>query len=388
MNKVNMSSFLLNIYIDKELKFSQNVTNNLFTFRHVKNIIIDRFEIFSVNYTIEAYGKDYTNYENSLLAEVFKGRSTVDLIITSSKTFTLSRAQKVLMTYQENMEEFIIFNFQTKALYTKKPDKSSTIKFEKGIPYNSRHCNYKRDNKLFISGGIDHFNLLYEYDYDLNYLTQIQVTLRANYQCHSMLTYGDYIYIIGGYNNKTCDSYNIKEETLNKEFILPDLNYDRTDPGLCVINHEYLVVFAGYSIIEKDHMCTLERIKLYNPLDYFSSINLSKCNTWELLPIYSPGCSKPYKRSNMAMLNLYKNKVLLLGGMGIGVVKDECYIFDFNNYTLGPSLFELPVEVGFGEKNLVTDDGKTYYGFNYAANKLLKINTETIRCFDIDVVVE
>ncbi len=387
MNKVSMTSFLLNIYIDKELKFSEKVTNKQFTFRHVKNIIIDRFEIFSVNYTIEAYGKDYTNYDNSELVEVFNGRSLIDLYITSSRTFTLSRAQKVLMTYVENKEEFIIFNFQTKALYTKIPQKSSTVKFEKGMPYNSRHCNYKKDNKLYFSGGIDHYNLLYEYDYDLNYLTQIQVILRSSYQCHSMLTYGDYIYIIGGYNNKSCDSYNIREESVNKEFTLPDLNYDRTDPGLCVVNHEYLIVFAGYSIIEKDHMSTIERIKLYNPVDYYSSINLRKCNSWELLPIYTPGNSKPYKRSNMAMLSQHGNQVLLLGGMGIGVVKDESFVFDFRNYTIGRSLYELPFELGFGEKTLVTDDGKNYYGFNYAANKLLRINTETIQCFEIEVVV-
>jgi hypothetical protein len=378
--------YLLNIYINKELKFSNDVTNNSLCFRDVKNIICDRFEIYSVNYKMEAFGKDYTHYEVQELAEIFKGKGIVDIFVTSSNSFSVSSFHKVLISYEENKEYFLVYNFQAKTLIRITPEKSQKLQFSKGFPYNSRSCNYKKDNKLFFSGGIENESNLFEYDYDLNYLTHVPFSLRGSYQCHSMLTYGQYLYIIGGYNNKICDVYNIKEESLNKDFVLPDLEYDRTDPALIVVNHEFLVVFAGYSISQTDHLTNFERIKLYNPLDYYSTYNIKRCKKWDLISIYTPGHILTYKRANMAVINIEDGKVLLIGGLGIGVVKDEVFSFDFSTLTIGKSYCQLPNEIAFGEKSMITDDGQIFFGFNYGANKLLRINILTMQVGEIEIV--
>ena len=218
----------------------------------------------------------------------------------------------------------------------------------------------------------------------MNYLTQIQCTLSANYQCHSMITYGDYIYIVGGYNNKKCDVYNVKTESVNEDFILPDLGFDRVDPGTIIINHKYLIVFAGYSISEKDHLSTFERMILFDPLDYFSIYNIKKCKQWELLPIYTDNLV-PYKMSNMVIINIDEEKVLLVGGMGIGVVKNVCFNYNFKDYKISNSLFKLPSEIAFSEKNMVSDDGQVFIGFNYGACKLLRINIYSLQVAEIEL---
>ena len=81
----------------------------------------------------------------------------------------------------------------------------------------------------------------------------------------------------------------------------------------------------------------------------------------------------------MGIINLDEDKVLLVGGMGVGVVKGECFVFDFTSLNIATSLFQLPSEIGFSEKNMISDDGQIFFGFSYGSDKLLRINVETLK---------
>jgi hypothetical protein len=77
----------------------------------------------------------------------------------------------------------------------------------------SAHCNY--NGLLYISGGFINddktisSNAFFSYDYNSNSLVYLSGMI-SPHSNHGMIGHGNYIYIIGGNQNKSCERYNIK----------------------------------------------------------------------------------------------------------------------------------------------------------------------------------
>jgi hypothetical protein len=134
---------------------------------------------------------------------------------------------------------------------------------------------------------------------------------------HSSLYFNNKLYIVGGASSETlklkeCECYNIIQKQWE---LLPNLNYARCNPGLCIYNQEYLYVFNGW--INKGSF--LDTIEFININHFFSS-------SWSTFKPEDPGLSWE-GFSNCSASVAGENKILIFGGY-----KDEnenkSYFFD------------------------------------------------------------
>ena len=168
---------------------------------------------------------------------------------------------------------------------------------------------------------------------------------------HSMISNNDCIFVIGGYNSKKCEFFNLGHYRWE---IMPDLNEEERQRPILVLYKDYLYAFMGYT--------------QYNILDTVEKININKLSTnkWEILQILNP---------NKINLKLYGagvytcgEKLYIIGGK-IGKAnhetdyKNEIYCFDLS-------------------KNVFSDTGVYYDGkLNFIENKFHRCDNELIGNF-------
>ncbi len=121
---------------------------------------------------------------------------------------------------------------------------------------------------------------------------------------HSSLYYNNKLYIIGGASSeslklKECECYNIIQKQWE---LLPNLNYARCNPGLCIYNQEYLYVFNGWA----GKNCFLDTIEFIN-INHFSS------SSWSMYKPEDPGLSWE-GFSNCCAAVAAENRILIFGG--------------------------------------------------------------------------
>lgn len=134
---------------------------------------------------------------------------------------------------------------------------------------------------------------------------------------HSSLYFNNKLYIVGGASSenmklKECECYNIIQKQWE---LLPNLNYARCNPGLCIYNQEYLYVFNGW--ISKD--CFLDTIEFVN-INHFSS------SSWSTFKPEDPGLSWE-GFSNCCAAVAAENKILIFGGYK-NENESKTYFFD------------------------------------------------------------
>ncbi len=246
-------------------------------------------------------------------------------------------------------------------------DKSKWIKFDY-FPYNSRYCNIKSENKIVISGGVDHEKMCCVYDYDLNYINEFPNMKNAR-QMHSMINIDDRVFMIGGNHCKKVDCFNIVYEDW-KEY--PDLNYDRREAGVGIIQgseNTYLYVFMGHSNTLGETSRNLERLDLFEEPDDAR---------WHLLPIANPHFfDNPYV-THLGILN-FKNGFLFIGGISNTTSTRHVYYYDTETFNLERTIYKLPFEGAFSEKNMFTYDDSDYFLFSFGTYRLIKYDSKQ-RC--------
>lgn len=353
----------LNIHLDNEYKF-QIDTKASITIKDLKNIILQKLGLYSVNYLIEYKERDYSKFESFTLKDVFmfiEKNAEYTINLKDIETYVKERqSQKVLITYEEGGEEFLVYNVRTMKLEKNIPEISSGIKFDK-FPYNSRYCHIAKENKIVISGGIYNETGICSYDYDTNYLMDLP-RMKRERQLHSMVSIGDNVFIIGGIASKSVDSFNLDFEDYQE---YPDMNYDRKDPGVCIVNDCILYVFMGYSQSSGDIARNFERIDI--SAEPYSAY-------WELLPIQNPYDLKVFK-THQAIIQ-YESGFLFLGGFLNSTCDKNVHYFSMDDYSFRRSKFCLPTETAFGEKSMITFDNNDYYLFTYGTLKLIKYDSK------------
>jgi hypothetical protein len=182
----------------------------------------------------------------------------------------------------------------------------------------SAHCNY--EGKLYISGGIENSqsekpsSSLLKYDLSNDSLIKLSnlITPRFN---HTMKTFGNYIYAVGGRNNKSCERYVV---SLNKWERMPDMNYEREKPILEV--HEgYLYAFFGKN--GNTYSENVERIQLNNPTAKWEEVTFKNEDN---LSLKMYGCATFLKENDLFFFG---------GNVNNENVATIC-CFDFENMSL------------------------------------------------------
>ena len=135
---------------------------------------------------------------------------------------------------------------------------------------------------------------------------------------HSMISNGNYIFVIGGYNTNKCEAFNLR--TLKWE-AMPDLISPERQKATLAIYGDYLYAFMGQT--------------QFNVLDSVERINIKKLGSsnWENVIYSNP--NKVNTKFYGAGVYIVKGQLFFLGGkIGVGDdqndFKSEIYRFKFD----------------------------------------------------------
>lgn len=141
----------------------------------------------------------------------------------------------------------------------------------------SAYCNGR--DKLFISGGDKQHNqgeyndALIEIDMVGSNRVKILPNLITGRAWHSMIYIpSKYIFIVGGINTKTVEVFNIETNTIA---IDSQLNENRSEATLCLVNNSELYAFCGF-LFNHHFFDTIEKCNLRNRKREWSLIHLNK----------------------------------------------------------------------------------------------------------------
>jgi len=132
---------------------------------------------------------------------------------------------------------------------------------------------------------------------------------------HSMIFVPNkYIFIVGGSNTKTVELYDMEEKKLTKD---SELNEERCEATLCLVNNVYLYAFYGF-FLHKDYNNSIERCNL-----------LKEERKWE--DIYAVEKSALRFKPSFFAISYFKNDLLLIGGNDAGEEERYDYLYKLEN---------------------------------------------------------
>ena len=132
---------------------------------------------------------------------------------------------------------------------------------------------------------------------------------------HSMIFVPNkYIFIVGGSNTKTVELYDMEEKKLTKD---SELNEERCEATLCLVNNIYLYAFYGF-FLHKDYNNSIERCNL-----------LKEERKWE--DIYAVEKSALRFKPSFFAISYFKNDLLLIGGNDAGEEERYDYLYKLEN---------------------------------------------------------
>ena len=259
---------------------------------------------------------------------------------------------------------FIVYKLLTNSFEKVIPNVSEGITF-KVLPYNSGYCNISNQNKIFISGGLQYEKCFCFYDFDINHLGELRSMNYTKYS-HSMIAYKDEVFVIGGYDSMKVEVYHTEFEDWTN---LPDLNYDRQDAGVCIINN-ILYVFLGYSSSQGKVSRNFERLNLED-----------RDKGWKLLSVFNP-IDLNAVTCNCAIFP-YEEGVIIFGGFKEGSCIDSVTFFHLESYVLSRIKIKMPFATAFKEKSFYTLDNNDFFLFTYGSNRLLNFNINNLKLEEV-----
>ena len=132
---------------------------------------------------------------------------------------------------------------------------------------------------------------------------------------HSMIFVPNkYIFIVGGSNTKSVELYDMEEKKLTFD---SELNEERCEATLCLVNNIYLYAFYGF-FLHKDYNNSIERCNL-----------LKEERKWE--DIYAVEKSALRFKPSFFAISYFKNDLLLIGGNDAGEEERYDYLYKLEN---------------------------------------------------------
>ena len=286
------------------------------------------------------------NIKNNLLYTIGLNYGTIpeEIIESESEANVFGFIQNLI-----NKEYILAPIYQTNAIKIATSDKDTkiiTLKFpnnldiEKFLP-DCAYCNHNKN--LYITGGIKNnektnISLLVNLNLKDNQIIKLS---SMNYirSGHSMISYGNYLFAVGGLNQSTVERYNISDNIWEK---LNPMNYKRMYPILAIYNG-YLYALFGKSN-ENEFCNTIERLRLCN--------NIEKEN-WEMVQFKNP-----------------QNIDTRLYGNAVSIINDSIYLFGgkYNEITSNNIIYFV-----VKDNELLKEKNVLEKGDSFRENKLHKL---------------
>ena len=123
-------------------------------------------------------------------------------------------------------------------------------------------------------------------------------SLNNNHSKGSLIAFQNSIICLSGEHNKKCEIYSIHKNEWNE---LPEMNFERSDFGTCIIKNKYLFSIFGFNSPKNEYLNNIEYLDL-----------LSEGSLWKNLDYKSDNFSLYIK--GLLTLNYFDNKIILIGG--------------------------------------------------------------------------
>ena len=231
------------------------------------------------------------------------------------------------------------------------------------FPNGGAYCNY--GNCLYFAGGQEYIKEAGKLFLSISnsFPTQNAVKLplmKRNHWNHSMISNEGKIYVIGGYNSKKCEIYDINNKSWKD---MPDLNEKERQRTMLFIENNYLYCFMGLSQT--------------GILDSIERINLEKMDAeWENLIInHSKHLNLKFYGSGIIRMN-QSNKIYFIGGKKQKktkeiVYKRSIYEFCFDDFEMTVSDYKIENDLIFVENKLYNMDENDCGNFINVGNGFL-----------------
>ena len=175
-----------------------------------------------------------------------------------------------------------------------------------------------------------------------------------------------YIFIVGGSNTKAVELYNMETKELTKD---SELNENRSECSLCLVNNTYLYAFYGF-LIHQEYNKTIERCNL-----------LREKREWEIVD-YKNTIENTFKISFFGISYFNSNEILLIGGDDDGNGKHYDYIYKIGENGEKDEINEINCNLN-DSNNVFRDKSFMPIDYNRSVNIPLIVGEE-IRIFILD----
>jgi hypothetical protein len=324
-------------------------------------------------------GKNLRDHLSKKLEEISKGKTEIqieakllglpiakDSIKEFSKTSFLGRP-----VYETH--EFVFYDIPNQIVSVE-----TNENVLKHFNHTSAYCNGA--DRLFISGGKSEANAdkklsasFAEIDLKSHAVSGNAVDL-LNFprKSHSMIYVpNNYVFIVGGKHCLQVEYYDLKEK---KCFHHSDLNDERVEPALSLIDNSFLYSFTGFKSA-KGNVNTFERINLRG-----------KEKKWEKIEVKFESKVLSFSQMFFAISYFKNDSVIFLGGSDLENSKNN-FAFNYNSNTIYKTE-SLRENFEFSEKFFIPiqkSTGLILPNFHERELKLLVWNNETLEKADFSI---
>jgi hypothetical protein len=363
--------FVINIYLDKEHKFTDLYSPKT-KIEDLKKEILLKLSIYSINYKMEYNDHDIGGFDDFTLQQIFlnKKKEEYDIYLTLISTLKKFEGQRVLMTFIQGQDEVILYKILSMKWLKVKPQFSSRLHFGK-FPYNARSCHIMQSNQLIITGGIDNEKMACYYDADTNNVIDLP-DMNNERQRHTMISIGDNkVFIIGGAGSNKVTLLDVEYECYEE---YPSMKYTRKDASVAFVNERYLYVFMG--------LCD----ELRGVADNFEKLDIKEDGgQWKILPINNfVGYKMPRTYCGCAYIK-EESCFYFFGGSFNSTAQGTVMKLTEDKYEVTKSRYTLPFNCVFDETCFLRPNELTcdYYLFTFKEHQLIHFNCKSEKLEEI-----
>lgn len=294
---------------------------------------------------------------NGKLLKDQKGRDLKELLAPNTTELIIELDENGLQLPKDIIEEYskinyiakpitdpffqiVVFNKTTQEI-TVDPlnDDGNMENFKEISKFNEMAAYCNGANKMFISGGEDTNNValssFWTIDLETKRYNKHPKSLIYPRKWHSMIYVpSQFVFIVGGVQTKIVEYFDTAKDTFSEH---SELNYERHEPSLAMIDNSYLYCFSGTREISESNKTVFERINL--------RVSDKK---WELIQVTVDAGIK-FNQMFFGVSYYQPSQVIFLGGVNSGNSKAVNYIYDTSNNSLKESTI-LHSDQEFGEK--------------------------------------
>ena len=297
----------------------------------------------------------FPNNNNTLNEKTeFKESDSSDFSISSYEpTVNTTRIYKLICNVIPNSRQVVVFDASSNKIYRKNLEFPPQMGLSQFLN-NSTWVNY--NNHLYVSGGIYGSNSFILYNPIKSRFTRHTDSLFSHEE-HSLIANGQYVFLIGGLNNKT-ERYNIKEKKFEN---FGELKFIQKKPIL-FIHKNFLYSFFGLNE-NNEFIDKVQRRNIKNLKGKWEEVAINNENNIDV-KMYGAG-----------IIKINEDVIYFLGGIGKDGLKQTSIEFNFKNMTVNSTPYHLEDKAFFKDSVLMRLNENTYGNFSLEnGNPFLKIS--------------